>query len=115
MTSLFLTNQLNKQLKNPLGVNFNFNIGIDNKSEDIVNTVSIGKQWSPNLKTSISRSFSESTTINYYKTEYQIKKNLFLVGTYEDTQPSSKSSHLRGNEDEEGELGLNLEYKLEFK
>ena len=112
VTSIYLSQELNRQLKNPLGVEFNFNIGIDNNNEELVNTVSLTKQWSPKLTTSFGRSFGGPIKTEYYTTQYEVQKNLFLNGTYEST---TQAADLTKAQSVEKELGVNLEYKWEFE
>ena len=91
---------------------FNFNIGIDNNNEELVNTVSLTKQWSPKLTTSFGRSFGGPIKTEYYTTQYEVQKNLFLNGTYEST---TQAADLTKAQSVEKELGVNLEYKWEFE
>ncbi|RME15339.1 MAG: hypothetical protein D6797_06740, partial [Bdellovibrio sp.] len=97
---------LNTILKKQLGVKIDLKSSIDTDNE-AEHTVTIQKQWNPHFGASASRSFGKKNA-NRVKIEYKLNRSMSLVGRWQQEEKETKA-------DTEESLGLDLEYKIEFK
>lgn len=97
-----------KQIKEQLGVELDITSTFDAAANDTETKVTIKKQWSPRFGAAASRSFGKSTA-NDVKVEYKLNRSVSVVGTWEGYEGENASS------ESENKVGVDLEYKVEFK
>ncbi len=109
-------NTFGKQLKKQTG----FNIKVSNATDEATNLsaskFTISRQWTPRIATSASRTFGDFVTQDV-KVEYQLNKNISLVGSWETKENTAiQSATIQSQRsDTENILGLDIEYKVEYK
>jgi translocation and assembly module TamB len=71
--------------------------------------VTLSKQWTPKFGASASSTLQANPT-NDVKVEYKMNKNISVIGSWE-----GKETNRETQDTEQSVLGLDLEYKVQFK
>lgn len=113
--SILTKNKFGRDLKERTGLEFKVSSALDQTNNSASPKVTISKQWTPTIETSASRTFGESTT-NDLKVEYQLNRNISLIGSWEGREISNTNLNKDSNDKTTTDiLGLDIEYKVEFK
>lgn len=110
--SALIEKPLGKEIKNRLGLDFS--ISSNNSTTDNSQKVTLSKQLTPKVTASASRSVGKSQS-NSAKLEYQMNKNISVIGSFEGQSDTSATQTLDKKPVDSSVLGLDLEYKLQFK
>ncbi len=118
-----LQKPIGDQIKNRLGVDMQISSAYAQAEAGTVPKVTFSKQWTPKFIGSASRTIEKSPT-NLVRLEYKMNKNVSVIGSWEgrstDTSPVNASSagtllQQPQRDPTASILGLDLEYKLEFR
>lgn len=115
--SILTKNKFGRDLKNRTGLEFKVTSAIDQRNNSPSPKITISKQWSPKVETSASRTFGELTTQDV-KVEYQLNRNVSLIGSWEGREISNTTTTTTTTTPEKKAtdiLGVDIEYKVEFK
>lgn len=114
--SILTKNKFGRDLQNRTGLEFKVSSAIDQRNNSPSPKITISKQWTPRVETSASRTFGELTTQDV-KVEYQLNRNVSLIGSWEGREVSNTTSITTSSDDKNTTdiLGIDIEYKLEFK
>lgn len=104
--------QIGKQFKDRLGVDVKIGTAFNTDENASFPKVTFSKQWTPNFEASASRTIEPNPTSDV-KLEYKFNRNTSAIGFWEGRQ-EDPSRQIRKNTDE-NKVGLDLEYKVEFK
>ncbi|MFZ4404692.1 MAG: translocation/assembly module TamB domain-containing protein, partial [Pseudobdellovibrionaceae bacterium] len=107
-------NPLNKTLKERLGLNLQFSTGFDSTKNISVPKVTLSRRLSEKVNASASRTLGEQSSYEF-KLQYAINSNVSAIGIYESRDANEGSSVQAQNKDTQNILGLDLEFKTEFK
>lgn len=114
-SAILSTNPLGKEIKNRTGFNVKLSSGLDEVNNSAVPKVTISRQWTPRVETSASRTFGDFVTQDV-KVEYQLNKHVSLIGSWEGKENAPTTEGVNQQKSTtDSILGLDLEYKLEFK
>ena len=119
-----LQKPIGKEIKNRLGVEMQISSTYTQAEAGTVPKVTFNKQWTPKFIGSASRTIERSPT-NLVKIQYKMNKNLSLIGSWEG-RSSDISAGTTGTtfgsvftqpqrDPTPSILGLDLEYKIEFR
>lgn len=119
-----LQKPIGKEIKNRLGVDMQISSTYTQAEAGTVPKVTFNKQWTPKFIGSASRTIERSPT-NLVKLQYKMNKNLSLIGSWEG-RSTDTSGGATGNtygsvftqpqrDPTPSILGLDLEYKIEFR
>ncbi|MGE0631846.1 MAG: translocation/assembly module TamB domain-containing protein [Pseudobdellovibrionaceae bacterium] len=108
-----LTNTpLNREIQQRLGVELQFTSDFDEARGVAVPKFTLTRKLSPKMSAQASRSFGGQTS-NDVKLNYQLSPSVLAIGSYEATETAEGGS--LGEKKNSQILGLDLEYRLEFK
>lgn len=112
--STFINEKLgvSRRIRSDLGIQLDLLPTYDEETGEIIPTIIATQEWSPKLKTSLSRTLGSSGQTNRLKTEYRVNKRLLLIGSFE--RKEQKIDGTKVQEQEPDIFGIDLEYKLEF-
>ncbi len=110
--SALIEKPLGKEIKNRLGLDFA--ITSNSSTTDNSQKVTLSKQITPKITASASRSIGKSQS-NSAKLEYQMNKNVSVIGSFEGQSDTSATQTTDKKPVDSSVLGLDLEYKLQFK
>lgn len=115
-TAILSANPLGKEIKNRTGFNVKLSSGMDESNNSPVPKVTVSRQWTPRVGTSASRTFGDFVTQDV-KVEYQLNKHVSLIGSWEGKENVPTATGVIQQKDQKNDsiLGLDLEYKIEFK
>lgn len=114
-TSILTQNTFGKQLKRKTGLDIKFSPTIDQTTNTAASKITISKQWTPHVGTSVSRTFGDLVSQDV-KLEYKLNKNVSLVGSWETKEAvPNQSNVLQQKNAETSILGLDIIYKVEYK
>ncbi len=105
--------QIGKQFKDRLGVEFKIGTQFNTEENASFPKVTFSKQWTPKFESSASRTIEQFPSSDV-KLEYKFNKNTSAIGFWEGKQESNAITKDRETADE-SKIGLDLEYKIEFK
>ena len=103
---------VSRKVYSEFGVRLDLLPSYDEETGEIVPTISATREWTPKLKTSISRTLNSTNQTNRLQTEYRVNRNLLLIGSFE--RKDTETDGTKTQEQEPDIFGLDLEYKLEF-
>ena len=111
--SAILNEQLGitRGLNDQLGVRVDISSSYDKTQGTTIPSVTARKQWTPDFGASISRTIGNTTPTNLLRTEYRFNKNISVIGSFE----QKESETIETDKQDSDILGLDLEYKVEFK
>ena len=111
-TSAILNEKLSilKKIRKDLGVRVNISSSYNKRIGKVVPLVTATKQWGPDLKISLLRSLSRTTQENRLQAEYQVNKNVSIIGSFE----TRDSEGPNVNQQQSDIFGIDLEYKVNF-
>ncbi len=118
--SLLTKNKFGRDLQNKTGVQVKVSTSYDQVTNSTSPKITLSKQWTPKIQTSTSRTFGDLTTQDV-KVEYQFNRNLSLIGSWvgQETSTANQTNQSTTNINDKTKtsdfLGLDLEYKFEFK
>lgn len=113
-TAIIANNPLSKKIQQSLGVNLQFSSQYDDTKNIAVQKITLSRRINEKLNASMSRLRGEQNS-NEYKLQYSINQNVSAVGTYEQREPSETGNSLSKQNEIQSILGIDLEYKQEFK
>ncbi len=102
---------LTSGLNDKLGVEFDISSTYNDDQSNPIPTLTVKKRLGNKVEATASRTIEASAT-NSFKTEYKFNKNLSTIFSF--TQQESKETSVDDNSGSEA-LGLDFEYKIEFK
>lgn len=111
--AIISSNPLNKEIKKSLGVDVKFSPGFDTKNV-AVPRVTVSKDLTKKINASATSSFSDEQTYDV-RLQYLFNEKLSAVGTYERSEAPEGGGVTTGAGSQQEVLGLDLEYKVEFK
>lgn len=115
--SILTKNKFGRDLKSRTGLEFKVSSAIDQRNNTPSPKITITKQWTPRVETSASRTFGELSTQDV-KVEYQLNRNVSLIGRWEGREGSTATTSVPTQFDDQNTtdiLGIDIEYKIEFK
>jgi translocation and assembly module TamB len=115
--SILTKNKFGRDLQDKTGLEFKVSSSIDQRNNSPSPKITISKQWTPKVETSASRTFGELTTQDL-KVEYQLNHNVSLIGSWEGREGSTATTTTTTTAEDKKTtdiLGIDIEYKLEFK
>ncbi len=102
---------LTRGLNDKLGIDVDISSTFNEDQSKAIPVVTLKKRLGKKLNASASRTFEKSAT-NSVKLDYKLNKNLSIIGSY----VREEGKDTTNDTDEDGDaLGLDFEYKLEFK
>lgn len=112
-----LKKPIGNEIKSKLGVDMQISSAYNQADQTTVPKVTFSKQWTPKFIGSASRTIDKNP-VNLIKLEYKMDKNLSLIGSWQG-QSSDTSGTITLQQPQIDRtpsiLGLDLEYKIEFK
>ncbi len=116
MASIFSQFEPVKKLQKTTGVQIQVSNSYDDTRNLSVQRVTISKNISERVKAAASQMSSKASQSNEYTLQYHITDNVSAIGRYEDRKPNENASSLETtNRENQSILGLDLEFKKEFK
>jgi translocation and assembly module TamB len=117
--SLLTKNKFGRDFQSKTGLQVKVSTAVDQITNTTSPKITISKQWTPKVQTSASRTFGDLTTQDL-KLEYQLNKNLSLIGSWVGQEVSTSNTNVTNTtttteKTSSDYLGLDLEYKFEFK
>lgn len=115
--SILTKNKFGRDLQDKTGLEFKVSSAIDQRNNSPSPKITISKQWTPKIETSASRTFGELTTQDV-KVEYQLNRNVSLIGSWEGREGSTATTTTTTTAEDKKTtdiLGIDIEYKVEFK
>lgn len=109
-TAILSRNPLGKEIKKKYGFDLKFSSQVDPTDNSSLPKISLSKQWTPKIGTSASRTIGNKVTQDV-KLQYQLNNNLSLIGSWEGRGFSEEA----GDTTSQDLLGVDLNYKVEFK
>lgn len=114
-TAIIANNPLTKNLQESLGVNLQFSSQYDDTKNIAVQKVTLSRNITKKLAAQASRLKGEQSSTEV-KLNYQLNTNLSVVGSWENREASEQTSSLsQGTKPSNSILGIDLEFKREFK
>ncbi len=114
-TAIIANNPLTKNLQQTLGVNLQFSSQYDDTKNIAVQKVTLSRNLTPKLAAQASRLKGEQNSTEV-KLNYQLNTNLSVVGSWENREISEQTSSInQGTKPSNSILGIDLEFKREFK
>ena len=104
---------IDRQLKERLGVNFQFGTSFDTTKNVSVPKITISRNIRKKLDASFSRTLGDQN-VNEARLQYSINNNVSAIGSWQ-AKEAQEGSNTRFNEKETEILGVDLEFKREFK
>lgn len=105
---------LNREIQQRLGVEVQFTSDFDEARGIAVPKVTLSRKLSQRISAIASRSFGEQTS-NEFKLNYQIDPKVSAVGSWRGREQQESGTLTETQNRSTSILGLDLEYKLEFK
>lgn len=112
-TGLIKKNPISDALKKGLGVDVQFSAGFDD-AQAAVQKIIVSRQFSQKLDISASQSFGKQRETEA-KVRYRLNDRLSLVGSWQGREYEETSTDTTQVETTPNKLGLDVEYKFEFK
>ncbi len=98
-----------RRLKDSLGVDLKVSSSQPTPENASRPKVTLSKQWTPKFGASASSTL-QATPTNNVKLEYKMNKNISVIGSFD-----GKETNPQSTEPTQNVLGLDLEYKVQFK
>lgn len=111
-SALISNTKAGRELQETFGVNVQLSSSYDDTKNVSVQKITLSKKLSDRVNLSASRVQGQQNS-NEYKLRYLFNSSVSAVGTYEERQASETSSTI--DKKSESILGVDLEYKREFK
>ena len=102
---------ISEPLKERLGVELKISTSQSTEDNATYPKVIFSKQWTPKWETSASRTI-ENNPKSDVKVEYKLNDNISFIGLWEGREQTSQESD---QEEEENKVGVDVEYKVNFK
>jgi translocation and assembly module TamB len=102
--------QLSEPLKERLGVEVKISTSLNTVDNATYPKVIFSKQWTPKVETSASRTI-ENNPKSDVKLEYKVNDSVSFIGLWEGREQNSDTNQ----EYEENKVGVDVEYKVNFK
>ncbi len=112
-SALISNNPLGNEIKKKYGVEVKFSSAIDD-SNTLNPKIIVSKKWSPRLNTSTSRTFGTEVKQDV-KVQYQLNNSLSVIGSWEGKEFTEEAQFLDTESENTDILGLDLEYRVNFK
>ena len=96
------------------GFNVQFSSNYDDTKNEQVKVVTVSRQVSEKVKASASRLVGDQST-NEFKIQYSLNPTVSAIGTYQQRESSERQTLQNTQRDSESVLGLDLEYRKEFR
>ena len=96
------------------GFNVQFSSNYDDTKNEQVKVVTVSRQVSEKMKASASRLVGDQST-NEFKIQYSLNPTVSAIGTYQQRESSERQTLQNTQRDTESVLGLDLEYRKEFR
>lgn len=109
-----LQQPLGKEIKNRLGLDLSVSSDTSQTDNSTVPKVTLSKQWTPKLSVAAGRTLEKNPKSDA-KLRYSVDRNMSVVGSWEG-QSESGATQLQDQKDTtQSVLGLDLEFKIDFK
>lgn len=109
--NLLIGKQLSEPIKERLGVDLKISSSTNTTENATYPKLTFSKQWTPKWETSASRTI-ENNPKSDVKVEYKLNNSLSFIGLWEGREQTNASEE---QEIEEDKVGLDVEYKVNFK
>jgi translocation and assembly module TamB len=103
-----------KQFQRKTGVEIQISASDDTK-DGTVQRVTLSKKLSERVKAAATQSSGSKAQTNEYTLQYNLTDNLSAIGRYEDRKFLNNSGELGSGRQDDSILGIDLEFKREFK
>jgi translocation and assembly module TamB len=104
-----------KKLQETAGVQLQFSTSYDDTRNVSVQRVTLSKKLTDRVRASATQTSASSSSSNEYSLQYNLTENLSAIGRYEDRRYNENSSSVDANRESQSILGLDLEFKREFR
>ncbi len=102
-----------KQIKDRYGVDVGFSTAFESDNSSVPQ-ITVGKQLSNQLGVKAIRSFGKESKMDT-QIFYNINKNWSFIGSWEGKEEETNSTDKTTNKNSNNSVGVDLEYKVEFK
>jgi len=107
--------QINKKFQEKFGVTVQLAPSVDSTKNIAVPKVVVSKKIQKNVNASYSRPLTGETQSQEWKLQYLFNPNKSIILNYQNTDSSQQDQIKNPNTNDQGILGLDFEYKKEFK
>lgn len=107
--------QINKKFQEKFGLTVQLAPSVDSTKNIAVPKVVVSKKIQKNVNASYSRPLTGDTQTQEWKLQYLFNPNKSLILNYQNTESSQQDQITNPNNNDQGILGLDFEYKKEFK
>lgn len=114
-SAIFSQNPLNQQIRKKLGVNLQLSSSYDSTKNASVPKIVATRKLSQKVNASVSRTVGTDETTAEVKLQYLINQNVSAIGSFENKEESTGSGLSTGEKEQKSILGIDIEYKREFK
>lgn len=114
-SSLLSNNPLGKEIKDRFGIDLQFSPGFDDTTNTAVQKIIVSRQFNPKLGVTASRSLSNRVGETEAKVRYRLNERVSLVGTWQGRENEEITDVTAKVQQNPNRLGLDVEYKFEFK
>ena len=105
-----------KNITDKLGIDFQLSSGFNPSDNIAENRLTLSKQVNRKLGISFSRVTGGDIVKEEYELKYRLSKDLSVIGSLKQRRDEAESSDVvKGTNSNAGTLGIDLEYKIEFK
>ncbi len=104
-----------KKLQDTAGVQLQISTSYDDTRNVSVQRVTLSKKLSDKVRASATQTSASSTSSNEYSLQYNFTDNWSAIGRYEDRRSNENTNSSDSNRESQSILGLDLEFKKEFK
>jgi translocation and assembly module TamB len=114
-SAIFSQNPLNQKIKKRLDVNLQLSSSYDSTKNIVIPKITATRKLSEKVSASVSRTVGTEETTAEVKLQYLINQNVSAIGSYENKEEGTETGISAGENEKKSILGLDLEYKREFK
>jgi translocation and assembly module TamB len=112
--ALLSNNPLGNEIKSKYGINVRFGSAVDDATQTVAPKVIVSKQWTSKFNTSASRTVGNVVKQDV-KAEYQLNRNVSVIGSWEGKEFTEEQKSTQQTNKSTDVLGLDLQYRMEFK
>ncbi|MFN7904141.1 MAG: translocation/assembly module TamB domain-containing protein [Pseudobdellovibrionaceae bacterium] len=114
-SAIFSQNPLNQKIKKRLDVNLQLSSSFDSTKNIVIPKITATRKLSEKVSASMSRTVGTEETTAEVKLQYLINQNVSAIGSFENKEEGTETGISAGENEQKSILGLDLEYKREFK
>lgn len=113
--AIFSQNPLNQKLKKRLGVNLQLSSSYDSTKNASVPKLTATRKLTEKINASVSQTGGTDENSTEMKLQYLINQNVSAIGSFENKEESTNSGLSTREKEQKSVIGLDIEYKREFK